>query len=190
MRVVERRALAGKIGQEQKAARARIIRRRFALERVRRRAEKPAGESQRAGAVEHRRHRVPAIRQRMGERMDELFGRAHVAVGRDDELGRGAEGNERLARRDRAEADRSDSRRRRRRRPKERRAAGRARRRPWAAIRPAGADPSTSGGAQAGSASQARNASADQARAASSRSHVPAASLMSVKSSPPSLRRK
>ena len=46
----------------------------------------------------------------MGETVHELFGRAHVSVGRDDELGRGAERNERFARRDRAEADRADRR--------------------------------------------------------------------------------
>ena len=108
VRIVERRPLAAKIGQKEKRAGPVIIRRRLALERVRGRAEKPPGESERAGAVEHRRHGVPAIWQRMGERMHELFRRAHVSVGRDDELRRGSERNERFAWRDRAQAHRAD----------------------------------------------------------------------------------
>ena len=46
----------------------------------------------------------------MGETVHELLRRAHIAVGRDDELRRGAERNERFARRDRAQAHCADGR--------------------------------------------------------------------------------
>ncbi len=46
----------------------------------------------------------------MGEAMDQFFGRGAVDVGGDDQLRRGAERNERLARPDGAEADRADRR--------------------------------------------------------------------------------
>ena len=108
IRIVERRPLAAEVRQKKKRARARIIRRRLTLERVRGRAEKPSGESQRARAVEHRRHRVPAVWQRMGESMHELLRRAHISVGRDDELRRGSERNEGFAWRDGAQAHRAD----------------------------------------------------------------------------------
>ena len=108
VRIVERRPLAAEIGQKEKRAGAGIIRRRLTLERVRGRAEKPPGESERAGAVEHRRHRVPAVWQRMGESVHELLRRAHVSVGRDDELRRGSERDEGFARRDGAQAHRAN----------------------------------------------------------------------------------
>ena len=108
IRIIERRALAAEIRQKENRAGAGIIRRRFTLERVRGRAEKPPGESERAGAIEHRRHRVPAVWQRMGESMHELLRRAHVSVGRDDKLRRGSERNEGFPWRDGAQAHRAN----------------------------------------------------------------------------------
>ena len=102
VRIIERGPLSAKIRQKEKRAGPLIIRRRLNLERVGRGAEKAADESEGARAVEHRRHCVPPVRQGMGERMYELFRRAHIAIGRDDELRCGSKRNEGFARRDRA----------------------------------------------------------------------------------------
>ena len=190
IRIVERRPLAAEVGQKEKRAGSRIIRRRLTLERVRRRAEKPPGESERARAVEHRRHRVPAVWQRMGESVHELFRRAHISVGRDDELRRGSERDEGFARRDRAQAHRADRRVAAARR--EQNAARQAkrvrglgpdlahRRRSFEQGRRPGEDPRR----------RRRTLPATSARRASSSSQVPAASLMSDARSPLSFRRK
>ena len=106
MGVVVGGALSGQIGQEQQALGGGEggfgAGQEVGIVRL---AGQAGGPFDHAGAVQQRRHLEPCPGEGMGEAVDQRFGIGAVAVGRDEDLRRGAERDEGVAAVDGADAD-------------------------------------------------------------------------------------